>query len=99
MLLTRSPCFSRWAAEDVNLRSTVGRMAVLQGSGDASVHVPGCLRAIFSDPVMTNSRNPRHFDTIEGGRVYQALHIDSKSGCASVLDALRRVKKCFRHST
>ena len=23
----------------------------------------------------TNSRNPRHFDTIEGGRVYQALHI------------------------
>ena len=22
-------------------------------------------------------RNPRHFGTIEGGRVYQALHIDS----------------------
>ena len=43
---------------------------------------------------ITNSRNPRHFDTIEGGRVYQALHIDSKS----VLDALCRVKKCFRHS-
>ena len=23
-----------------------------------------------------NSRNPRHFDTIEGGRVYQALRIE-----------------------
>ena len=42
----------------------------------------------------TNSRNPRHFDIIEGGRVYQALHIDSKS----VLDALRRVKKCLGRS-
>ena len=40
------------------------------------------------------SRNPRHFDIIEGGRVYQALHIDSKS----VLDALCRVKKCLRPS-
>ena len=43
----------------------------------------------------TNSRNPRHFNIIEGGRVYyQALHVDSKS----VLDAVCRVKKCFRHS-
>ena len=41
-----------------------------------------------------NSRNPRHFDTIEGGRVSQALHIDSKS----LSDALCRVKKCFGHS-
>ena len=32
----------------------------------------------------TKPRNPRHFATIEGGRVYQALHIESKS----VLDAL-----------
>ena len=36
----------------------------------------------------------RHFHKIEGGRVCQALHIDSKS----VLDALCRVKKCFRRS-
>ena len=42
-----------------------------------------------------NSRNPRHLDTIEGRRVYQALHIESKS----FLDTLRRVKKCLRHST
>ena len=41
-----------------------------------------------------NPRNPRHFGTIEGGRVYQALHIESKS----VLDALCRVKKCLRRS-
>ena len=46
------------------------------------------------DTGATNSRNPRHLDGIEGGRVYQAPHIDSKS----VLDALRRVKKCFRRS-
>ena len=39
-------------------------------------------------------RNPRHFDTIEGRRVCQALHMDSKS----VLDALCRVKKCLRRS-
>ena len=39
-------------------------------------------------------RNPRHFGTIEGGRVYQALHIESES----VLDALRRVRKCLRRS-
>ena len=38
-----------------------------------------------------NSRNPRHLDTIEGGRVYQALHIESKS----VLDAPYRLKKCL----
>ena len=25
-----------------------------------------------------NSRNPRHFDSIVDGRVYQALHIESK---------------------
>ena len=53
---------------------------------------------------LANSRNPRHFDTIEGGRVYQVLHIDSKSvldvyvESKSVLDALCRVKKCLRHS-
>ena len=41
---------------------------------------------------MANSRNPRHFDGIEGGRVYQAPHIDAKS----VLDVLRRVKMCLR---
>ena len=41
-----------------------------------------------------NSRNTLHFDTIEGGRVCQALHIDSKS----VLDALCRVKTCLRQS-
>ena len=40
---------------------------------------------------ITNPRKPRHFDTIEGGRVYQALHIDSKS----VLDALCRNKTCL----
>ena len=26
----------------------------------------------------TKPRNPRHFGTVEGGRVYQALHVDSK---------------------
>ena len=41
-----------------------------------------------------NSRNPRHFNIIEGGRVHQALHIDSKSA----LYALCRVKKCLRPS-
>ena len=41
-----------------------------------------------------NSRNPRNLDSIEGGRVYQALHIESKS----VLDALCRAKKCLRRS-
>ena len=51
-------------------------------------------RAARSELGETNSRNPRHFNIIEGGRVYQALHIDSKS----VLDALCRVKKCLRHS-
>ena len=51
-------------------------------------------RASCSSGSTANSRNPRHFDRIEGGRLCQALHIDSKS----VLDALRRVKKCFRHS-
>ena len=39
-------------------------------------------------------RNPRNFGTIEGGKVCQALHIESKS----VLDALCRVKKCLRRS-
>ena len=39
-------------------------------------------------------RNPRRFETIEGGRVYQALYVESKS----VLDALCRVKKCLRRS-
>ena len=43
---------------------------------------------------MTKPRNPRDFDKIEGGRVYQALYLDSKS----VLDALCRVKKCLRRS-
>ena len=52
------------------------------------------LRRTLRRSSSTNSRNPRHFDGIEGGRVYQALHIDSKS----VSDALCRVKKCFRHS-
>ena len=41
-----------------------------------------------------NSRNPRRLATFEGGRVYQALHIESRS----VLDALCRVKKCLRRS-
>ena len=42
----------------------------------------------------TKPRNPRHFATVEGGRVYQALHIDSES----VLDAPYRLKKCLRRS-
>ena len=33
----------------------------------------------------TSSRNPRDFDTIEGGTVCQALHVDSES----VLDAYK----------
>ena len=43
---------------------------------------------------IANSRNRRHFGTFEGGRVYQALQIESKS----VLDAPYRVKKCLRRS-
>ena len=35
-----------------------------------------------------NSRNPRHFNIIEGGRVYQALHILYYVESKSVLDAL-----------
>ena len=35
-----------------------------------------------------NSRNPRHFDKIEGGRVSQALHT-----------VYNRLKKCLRRST
>ena len=31
--------------------------------------------ALAAELGVPNSRNPRHFDTIEGGRVYQALHI------------------------
>ena len=41
-----------------------------------------------------NSRNPRDLGIIEGGRVHQALHQDSKN----VLDALCRVKKCQKVS-
>ena len=51
------------------------------------------------DEVGTNSRNPRHVNIIEGGRVYQALHIDSERVLGSKIDALCRVKKCVGRST
>ena len=38
--------------------------------------------------------NPRHLGTIEGGRVYQAPYLESKS----VSDALCRVEKGLRRS-
>ena len=54
------------------------------------------VQALAASNSATNSRDPRHFDKIEGGRVYQELYVDSKS----VLDALCRApKKCLRRST
>ena len=70
---------SKWRG----LRELDGREELAQ----APAASPGGPTPFFPKP-----RNPRHFGTIEGGRVYQALHIESKS----VLDALCRVKKCRR---
>ena len=57
-------------------------------------HARGDAHRGLREAGQTNSRDPRHFNIIEGGRVYQALHIDSKS----VLDAPYRLKKCLRRS-
>ena len=70
------------------------KMAWVAGVGATEASSVGGLELDLLRDREANSRNPRHFNIIEGGRVYQALHIDSKS----VLDALCRVKKCFRHS-
>ena len=52
---------------------------------------PAAAGLLLGDP---KPRNPRPLDTIEGGRVYKALRVESKS----VLDALCRVKKCLRRT-
>ena len=62
---------------------------------DLSHGCPAACEALLARIGDTKPRNPRHFNIIEGWRVYQALHIDSKS----VLDAPCRVKKCLRRST
>ena len=81
-------------------RSRIAR-EVLAPSGKTMLHLDGLSvrppardAYLVEDLSLAKPRNPRHFDTIEGGRVYQALHIEPKS----VLDALRRVKKCLRRS-
>ena len=100
VLVTRSPCFSRSLLAQLlqqKVKSVDGKEEVpMVIYHSEEQHEDSGLPDVthVRPEVQTNSRNPRPFDTIEGGRVYQALHIDSKS----VLDALCRVKKCLRRS-